>query len=103
MPYLFMYSGVEIVTAPSHTSAVRPDYESKFSSVLGDEKVTKSTTVEDGEVDSMQVDEKRRNPKTLLDEHGKYPAWMTQRSIKKQQQKRKSVAKTKARKQKQRR
>lgn len=35
----------------------------------------------------MDVDSKR-NKKTLLDEHGQYPAWMNQRQVKKLKSKR---------------
>jgi len=35
------------------------------------------------EVESMEMDVTKRNPKTLRDEHGQYPVWMNQRKIKK--------------------
>lgn len=46
--------------------------------------------------DMMETDEKRRNPKTLKDEHGQYPVWMNQRAIAKRRkiaQKQKKAAK----------
>jgi len=35
------------------------------------------------ELEGMEMDVTKRNPKTLRDEHGQYPVWMNQRKIKK--------------------
>ena len=34
-----------------------------------------------GIAEAMESSEKRRDPKTLRDENGQYPAWMNQRTI----------------------
>uniref|UniRef100_A0A914XFP6 Uncharacterized protein n=1 Tax=Plectus sambesii TaxID=2011161 RepID=A0A914XFP6_9BILA len=94
---------VELVTAPSHASAVQPNYKSKFTGALGEDG-TPTASGADGDVEGMQLDDKRTfNPRTMRDENGKYPVWMSQRKIKQQKTKRVAIAKGKARKQKQRR
>ncbi|XP_029019037.1 protein LLP homolog [Betta splendens] len=65
--------------------------DAEIVTVVPAEKITKQTDVElqeaEGDGGKMDVDIKR-NKKTLLDEHGQYPAWMNQRQVKKLKSKR---------------
>ncbi|KAI3366699.1 hypothetical protein L3Q82_009367 [Scortum barcoo] len=63
----------------------------EIATVVPADKIKKQTDVEMGEVEAddgkMEMDSKR-NKKTLLDENGQYPAWMSQRQAKKLKTKR---------------
>ncbi|XP_041820285.1 protein LLP homolog [Chelmon rostratus] len=65
--------------------AVMTDMQ-EIATVVPAEKVKKQADVEMGEVEGddgkMELDSKR-SKKTLLDENGQYPAWMSQRQAKK--------------------
>ncbi|XP_041833170.1 protein LLP homolog [Melanotaenia boesemani] len=58
----------------------------EIATVVQADKIKKKTDVdmEEEDVDDGKMDlDKKRNKKTLLDEHGQYPAWMSQRQAKK--------------------
>lgn len=63
----------------------------EIATVVPAEKIKKQTDVdmveEEGDDGKMDMD-KKRSQKTLLDEHGQYPAWMSQRQAKKMKGKR---------------
>ncbi|XP_041636960.1 protein LLP homolog [Cheilinus undulatus] len=65
--------------------AVMADVE-EIATVVPAAKIKKQTDVDMAEVEGddgkMEMDSKR-NKKTLLNEHGQYPAWMSQRQAKK--------------------
>ncbi|XP_047245341.1 protein LLP homolog [Girardinichthys multiradiatus] len=58
-----------------------------IATVVPADKITKQTDVEmaaqEEECDGKMDMDKKRSKKTLLDEHGQYPAWMSQRQAKK--------------------
>ncbi|MED6268616.1 hypothetical protein CHARACLAT_024251 [Characodon lateralis] len=58
-----------------------------IATVVPADKITKQTDVEmaaqEEEGDGKMDMDKKRSKKTLLDEHGQYPAWMSQRQAKK--------------------
>ncbi|KAM6895524.1 protein LLP homolog [Xenentodon cancila] len=60
-----------------------------IATVVPSKKITKQANVEMAEVAEGKMDmDQKRNKKTLLDEHGQYPAWMSQRQAKKMKSKR---------------
>lgn len=65
----------------------------EIATVVPAEKIKKQGDVEmaadDGDEGTMDLDSKR-NKKTLLNEHGQYPVWMSQRQAKKMKGKRTS-------------
>lgn len=65
--------------------AVMTDIQ-EIATVVPAEKIKKQTDVdmtdETGDGDKMDMDSKR-SKKTMLDEHGQYPTWMSQRQAKK--------------------
>lgn len=63
----------------------------EIATVVPAEKIKKQADVnmEEAEPDDGKMDmDSKRNKKTLLDEHGQYPAWMSQRQAKKMRGKR---------------
>ncbi|XP_006780882.1 protein LLP homolog [Neolamprologus brichardi] len=63
----------------------------EIATVVPAEKIKKQANVnmEEAEPDDGKMDmDSKRNKKTLLDEHGQYPAWMSQRQAKKMRGKR---------------
>lgn len=63
----------------------------EIATVVPAEKIKKQADVEmvEAEPDDGKMDmDSKRNKKTLLDEHGQYPAWMSQRQAKKMKTKR---------------
>lgn len=64
---------------------------------INDEEMKEIYTVRKGsevveekkDEESMDLDSKKYNKKTKLDEHGNYPVWMNSRQIKKQKKKNK--------------
>ncbi|XP_072233224.1 protein LLP homolog isoform X2 [Leuresthes tenuis] len=56
----------------------------EIATVVPADKMKKQTDVQMAEAEDGKMDlDKMRNKKTLLDEHGQYPAWMGQRQAKK--------------------
>ncbi|XP_026182284.1 protein LLP homolog [Mastacembelus armatus] len=73
----------------------------EIATVVPADKIKKQTDVEmaegDGDEGKMDMDSKR-NKKTMLDEDGQYPAWMSQRQAKKLKGKRMAKKKGQAKK-----
>ncbi|XP_061570807.1 protein LLP homolog [Cololabis saira] len=60
-----------------------------IATVVPAEKITKQTDSETAEGEEGKMDmEEKRNKTTLLNEHGQYPVWMSQRQAKKMKGKR---------------
>ncbi|XP_030576215.1 protein LLP homolog [Archocentrus centrarchus] len=75
----------------------------EIATVVPAEKIKKQADVEmvEAEPDDGKMDmDSKRNKKTLLDEHGQYPAWMSQRQAKKMKTKRVGKKSTKDKKKK---
>ncbi|XP_061570806.1 protein LLP homolog [Cololabis saira] len=61
----------------------------EIATVVPAEKITKQTDAETAEGEEGKMDmEEKRNKTTLLNEHGQYPVWMSQRQAKKMKGKR---------------
>lgn len=76
---------LKIVLAKGNADALMNDVK-EIATVVTAEKVKESAAkdAEAAEGDTMQMEtDAKRNQKTLLDEHGHYPAWMNQRQRKK--------------------
>ncbi|KAM9771663.1 protein LLP homolog [Syngnathus typhle] len=70
--------------------AVMTDMQ-EIATVVPVEKINKeadAVTEKDGDDDSTMDLDSKRNKKTLLNEHGQYPVWMSQRQAKKLKSKR---------------